>query len=34
MGPNTVLIMISAESLIAALVAYLVYSSFKGSKVG
>ena len=34
MGPNTVAIMISAGSLIAALVVYLVYSSFKGSKVG
>jgi hypothetical protein len=29
MGPNTVFIMIGAGGLIAALVAYLLYSSFK-----
>jgi hypothetical protein len=29
MGPNTLSIMMGAGSLVAALVAYLVYSSFK-----
>jgi len=33
MGPNTVYIMIGAGSLIACLIAYLVYSSFKGPKI-